>query len=222
MRFGQLSFHISMLCAAIKFGCETALRVGARAVEILRPIQHENGRAYANLYFKFTSSEAFLSHNRRRLRVPNFSLPLHGSCTQFHTSVQQKLPEARIDFGKLRQGKIRAAVEVYPNDDVLVMPKQLSIGFTSRVRLRTCRQEGQCPLKFKLITSQPSLVMLCFPDALVFGNHVSCVVRMGLAAVQRWLHLLPQQPHKHRQQQQLPLRPWLHSWQRHLSARQFR
>ena len=120
MQFGRLTFHVTMLYAAVKFGCTTSLRVGAQAVDIIQPSQHANGRAYANLYFKFSSGEPYRVQNRHRLRVPDFTQPLKQSCSQWHASVQQSVPEARIDYGKLRQGEIQECLKIYGNKEGIV------------------------------------------------------------------------------------------------------
>lgn len=115
MQVGQLTFHITMVCAAIKYGCETALRVGARAVEIIQPKQHANGRAYAHMYFKFGSGQPYQVQSRHRLHLPDFTQRFETSCTQWHNSLQQNLPEARIDFGKMRRGETLVALQIYAN-----------------------------------------------------------------------------------------------------------
>ena len=86
MEQGKLACHVTMTCVAGKcLGCETALRMGAIAAEIMQPAYTVNGRGYANLYLKFGSGEAYNSQGRHRIshtcseagsQVPSRELPL--------------------------------------------------------------------------------------------------------------------------------------------------
>ena len=80
MEYGQLSFHATLTCAAARHGCDTILRVGGRAHEIIEPIYHADGRAYANLYFKFISGRPYDSNGRAPLHIPKqFTEPVKSS-----------------------------------------------------------------------------------------------------------------------------------------------
>ncbi|DBA74898.1 TPA: hypothetical protein ACH3X2_009230 [Trebouxia sp. C0005] len=132
MQHGQLSFHITVACAARKVGCRTSLRMGARAAEIFQPVYHDNDRAYASLYFKFASSQPYQSNARQRLRVPNFQQPIECSCREWHAQLRG-VSASSTDFDRMRQGELKAALAVYADKSGLVDANSV----LSRIRQRT-------------------------------------------------------------------------------------
>ncbi len=123
MKRGQLSFSATMYCAAVKYGCTSGLRLGCHVAEIISPIHHKGGRAYANMYFAFSNGTAYDSRGRWRLKVPDFTQPSQCSCNTFHEDLQKLTPEASLDFGKLRKREFAAALKVYSGKTGLVDAK---------------------------------------------------------------------------------------------------
>lgn len=92
---GQLS-SVSLYCAAVKYACTSALRIGGCAEDIVSPAHHVGNTAYANLYFAFSNGKTYHSHGRMRLIVLNFTEPLQCSCRSHHEAVQEVVSEADI------------------------------------------------------------------------------------------------------------------------------
>ena len=115
MTRGGLDWHLTLYCAAVRYGCSRGLRVGGYCDEHISPIHCVGSRPYANMYFAFGTGKPEQRQDRWRLTIPKFSRASTPgcSCCEYHPVLQQACPEAEAQFSRMRQQELKTAMKVY-------------------------------------------------------------------------------------------------------------